>query len=632
MPLQGTFELPDRNVDLAIAEPLLITRAARQADVVLNTSCAGQGSCGGCAVDLLAGRFDVHGESVTIATGQRKRVLGCQTTILSDNWSIAVPAHSLVRAGFRVLDEFELPAQLRLEPLVRKFAMHLARPSMEDSVGDFERICRVLRAENGLDRIRPTLAMLQQLPEVLIEADYHVTVTLAENYGLWEVVGVEPGDTTGRLFALAIDIGTTSVVCCLVDLNTAEIVDSVSSYNQQVQRCDDVASRIIYASTPDQLKDLQQLIVEETLNRNIRLLCTDNGVPREEIVRAVVSGNTIMTHLFLGVNPRNMGGVPFQPGVDDPGTFRARALGLAIHDDGFVDVVPSISAYVGGDITSDIHLSGLARGDELAMVIDVGTNAEMAIGNRERILACATPAGPAYEGAGLSCGVRACDGAIEAMTIDPQTYRATCEVIGDLAPSGICGSGLIDFLAEARRHGLIDLPGRLTTQARERTDLVRQGDNGVYEYVVVPAGDTEDGQTDLVITEKDIERLLQAKAVIYAGIVILLKNLGRSLDDVARVYLAGGFANHINLANAMTIGMLPDLPEERYRVIGNASLAGAYLATLDGGVWHEFDQIVTQPTVIELNKDPDFEDEFTFALFLPNLELDRFPRIAADLP
>ena len=631
--LGGCFVLSDRKVQVSLDRRCLVTEAAEQAEIVLNTSCAGLGTCGGCAVDLLGGAFEVNAEQVTIKPGHKKRVLGCQTRIVSDNWQIAVPRRSLVQTGQFLVAEFDLPTQPRLNPLVRKIALRLPPPSLEDSVGDFERICRALRDDHGFDRIRPTIQVLQKLPELMVQADYELTVTLAENYGLWEIIQVEPGDTCQRLFVVAADIGTTTVACSLVDLSTGKIVDSASSYNQQVQRCEDVASRIIYAQRAGGLKELQRLIVAETLNKLIHLLGKSNGVPSDQIARLVVSGNTIMGHLLLGVNPKNMGGVPFQPGISYPGTFRASPLGVDINPAGFVDLVPGISAYVGGDITSDIHLAGLIENDKLALVIDVGTNAEIALGNRKEILACATPAGPAFEGGGITCGLRACDGAIEAIRIDPKTLAAGYDVIGGIRPSGICGTGLIDFIAEARRVGLIDRAGRFQTDLSDCKALRRTRNNGnsILEYVIVPREQTEDGLSDLVITEKDIERLLQAKAVIYAGAAILVKAMQVSWDQIERIYLAGGFAKRINVPNAVTIGMLPDVPLEKYHVLGNASLAGAYLGAVDAESWATFDRIVTCPTVIELNKDPDFEDEFTFALFLPNLQTERFPRVMAQL-
>ncbi|HUW81746.1 MAG TPA: ASKHA domain-containing protein [Phycisphaerae bacterium] len=631
---EGCFELPGRSERAAVDLPCLVTDAARAAGIVLNTRCAGQGTCGGCAVDLLAGQFVVDGREVTIEPGTRKRVLGCKTVIVSDAWRVRVPRRSLVETGLRVLEEFELPGEVRVDPLIRKYAVRLPPPTLDDSVGDFERICRVLRKDHGFDNIRPSLQVVQKLPELVTQADYNLTVTLGHNYGLWEMIQVEAGDTSDRLFAVAADIGTTTVVCSLVDLVTGEIIDSVSSYNQQVQRCDDVASRIIYADQPERLKELQRLVIDETLNRLLALLCRNNKVRPDEIARMVVSGNTIMGHLLLGVNPRNMGGVPFQPGINYPGTFRAAPLGLAINPAGFVDLVPSVSAYVGGDITSDAYVVSLYDCDGLTVVVDVGTNAEIFVSDGDRMLASATPAGPAYEGGGLTCGLRACDGAIEAVRIDPQTFRAECRVIGGIKPSGVCGSGLIDFLGEARRVGLIDRAGKLSPQLRETCSYVRRrgdGTLGGFEYVLVPSEQVDDGQTDLVITEKDIEQLLQAKAVIFSGITILLNRLGKSYQDVQRIYLAGAFAKHIDLANAIAIGMLPDLPLDRYRIVGNASLAGAYLGAVDAAAWAGFDRIVRKPEIVELNKDPEFEDEFACALFLPNLLTERFPTVMEQL-
>jgi uncharacterized 2Fe-2S/4Fe-4S cluster protein (DUF4445 family) len=461
-------------------------------------------------------------------------------------------------------------------------------------------------------------------------ADHKVTVSLALHRGDWELIDVEAGDTSDRLYGVAVDIGTTTVVCALVDLIGGRVIDTSSCYNQQVQRADDVASRIVYAGRPGGLEELRRLVVTDTINRLTRLLCSEHGIAPEQISRIAVSGNTIMAHLFLGIDPRNIGGIPFQPATSHPGTFRAASLGVAINPAGLVDVVPSISGYVGGDIISDIYVSGMDTDGRKVLLVDLGTNGEIAVRNKEKVFASATAAGPAFEGGRIRCGMRASTGAIERIRIDPQTLVAACEVIGDTAPIGICGTGLIDLIAEAHRVALLDEAGRFDRALIGRCDrlrLIEAGQGQIVEYVVVPRDQTEDGHADITFDERDVATLLQAKAATYAGLTILMQSAGLSLGELDAIYLAGGFARHIDLRNAVAMGLLPDVPLDRYHVLGNGSLAGAVAGLMDHQTWEQFDRISVGPTIVELNTIPEFQDEFVNAMFLPNMIAERFPSV-----
>jgi uncharacterized 2Fe-2S/4Fe-4S cluster protein (DUF4445 family) len=292
-----------------------------------------------------------------------------------------------------------------------------------------------------------------------------------------------------------------------------------------------------------------------------------------------------------------------------------------MNPEGLVDIMPSSSAYVGGDITADAYVCGLHERGELSALIDIGTNAEIVVGNRDRSIACSAPAGPAFEGHGLTCGMRAAAGAIEAMRFVALGKPPEFTVIGDGLPSGVCGSGLIDFLAGARRVGLISSAGRFTPEARANCRAVRavkQGDVEMLAYEIAPAKLTDDGATPVVITERDIAALLQAKGVIYAALEIAMKHFGHTFAEVDRFYLAGGFARHIDLDNAVAMGMLPDIARARYTFVGNGSLAGAFVALVDGEVRHKLPHVAAAPKVIELNLDPGFMDAYTMAMFLPD--------------
>ncbi len=633
MGLTGVFDLPKGRREVDVPDGATITEAAERAGILLNTSCAGVGSCGGCAVDIVEGRF-TGGDGEIVAGGARpQRVLGCQTRILTDGWRIAVPRQSLIETGEKVVVDYDLEDVIEVRPRLRKIALELPKPSMQDAAADLERLLTGLHGSGAVsERVHARLHVLRKLPETLRDGDYHVTATLALGQTEWELVDVEAGDQSDEAVGLAVDIGTTTVVCSLVDLNTGKIVRSASCYNQQVQRADDVASRIVVAGEEGGLETLRKLVVHQTINRLIGLLCREHDIEPASLGRCVVSGNTVMSHLLLGLDPTNMGGIPFQPVASRPGTCRAAELGVHMNRDGLVDVVPAISAYVGGDITSDIVVSGMLRRSERSAILDIGTNGEIAVCDRGKILATATAAGPAFEGGRIGCGMRASVGAVERIRLDFDTFLPEVVVIGDVPPVGVCGSGLIDMLAQARRAGLLDETGRFDRGKMDACERLREVDTGqgtCLGYVLVPADQTEDGLNDIVIDERDVATLLQGKAAMYAGLTILLREAGLQLDQLDRFYLAGGFAKHIGLSSAITIGLLPDLPLDRFRVIGNGSLAGAVLGLVDREAWPVFDRIATTPRTVELNLVPEFQDEYVSAMFLPHMEPERFPTVAS---
>jgi uncharacterized 2Fe-2S/4Fe-4S cluster protein (DUF4445 family) len=633
---KGLFDCTDRQVTVDVPDACLITEAAEAAGLVLNTSCGGHGTCGGCAVDLVEGTFQRDGLTIRIGLGDSpKRVLGCQTRILSDTWRVRVPKRSLVQAGEQIVVDFDLSTRFAHNPAVRKIAMTLPPATLEDSAGDFERITRHLSGLNGFDRIRPALPVLRALPSVMTESGFALTATLARTADGWEAIDVEPGDTSRSLYGVAVDLGTTTVVCSLVDLIQGRIVDTASCFNQQIQRGEDVSSRIVYSQQPQGLAELQRLAVGDSINRLVKLLCHNHSLTSQQVARMVISGNTVMAHLLLGISPRNIGVSPFQPGTKFPGTFRAGEIALAMNPAGPVDIVPAIAGYVGGDIVSGIYVCGIHKGRGSHLLIDIGTNGEIALGTPQGMWACATAAGPAYEGSGIRCGMRARSGAIERIWIDAPDMNVRYQVIHSNGhngrPSGVCGSGLIDFLAEAFRAGLLESTGRFSQNAVAHCPRIKQVDfhgHPMQAFILVPREQTDDGLDDIVITEKDIEGLLQAKAAIYVGVLLLAGSAGVQVDQIERIWLAGGFARHINIRNAITIGMLPDLPEDRFDAVGNTSLAGAFAALIDGNSFAEFDRIAELPRIVELNKDPQFEDEYMYALFLPNLMQERFPSVA----
>jgi len=624
----GHFDLPADRAECWAAVPCLLTDAAAAAGVMLNVACGGKGVCNGCEVELIAGAFaDLSGERIDPNGGPR-RALACQTRVLEAGFRVRVPRSSMVEAdGKFVVDVTHVP-DVQLRPAVRKLHLEMSAPTLTDQRGDVERIADAL-AEAGLaGAVQATRRMTARAGR-LARWQYDVTATVADDGDGWRLIGLEAGDTSAAHYAAAVDVGTTTVVVALIDLNTGKLVDTASSYNQQITRCDNVASRISYCTGPEAVEDLRDLVIEN-VNRLLEVLLDRHGLAAADVAHMAVAGNTVMTHLFCGLDPTPLGGVPFAPVTNFPGPLRAAELKLAINPEAPVDLFPSAAAYVGGDITADAFVCGLRTRPGLNVLVDIGTNAETLLGGDGRFVACAAPAGPAFEGHGLACGMRAAAGAIDSVRIDTLDAPPSVTVIGAARPAGVCGSGLIDFIGQAFLTGVIGPNGRFTEAALTGCPQIRKVANGkarIPAYELVAAADSEGDLGAIVITERDIATVLQAKGVIFSAVQIALKKYGATFDDVDRFYLAGGFARHIDLDNAVAMGLLPDIDREKFVFIGNGSLGGAMLAVIDSSVRADLPHLAASPEVIELNLDPDFMDAYTMGMFVPNGDPSLFPSV-----
>ncbi len=422
-------------------------------------------------------------------------------------------------------------------------------------------------------------------------------------------------------YGLAVDIGTTTVVAALINLETGGTLGRESLYNQQILKADDVVSRISLCSEPGCLETLKELVINHTLNPIIHKLCADHGIDKNDIVHLAISGNTVMMHIFYGVSPVSIGVLPFDP-VSRTFESPAGALGIDTHPDAVVEAIPAISGYVGGDITSDLHVAKLCKQNGLVLLVDIGTNGEMVAYHDDQVTACATAAGPAFEGAGLLHGARAASRAIDTIRYDENLdFKLT--IIGDPVPMGLCGSAIIDFIAEGFRCGLINAMGRYDVELLKEKECY-ESVSGMHACVLVPPDESATGES-ITVTEHDIAEILKAKAAIYSGLKTLLAELGKTIHDLDRVFLAGGFAKHIRLENAIALGLLPDIGTENYEVIGNGSLAGAGLALLDRSAGPAYLEIIDRPRIVELNKTAWFTNYFQEALAIPNLDEDDFP-------
>jgi uncharacterized 2Fe-2S/4Fe-4S cluster protein (DUF4445 family) len=504
---------------------------------------------------------------------------------------------------------------------VRAFQINLPAPTINDNRDDAARLTDTLRGD-GITLTEIPLFVLQKMGGVLRLSDWSPWV-IVEDTETDRVRLLDIQVEEIRPLGIAIDIGTTTVTVYLVDLGTGEVIGSTAEYNQQISRGEDVISRIIYAGKPDGLAELGNL-VRGTIDTLLERLRKRTGVNPGEIHKATIAGNTTMIHLFLQIPPASIRLSPFTPAINHPTNVRADELNLNIHPMASVDCLPGVASYVGADITAGVLSSGLTKSEELTLFLDVGTNGETVLGTNEWMVSCACSAGPAFEGAGVYDGMRATEGAIEEVWVSSQTFEPTYRVIGDTKPKGICGSGLISLLAELFVTGVLDRGGNFNIDLpSERT---REGAHGP-EYVVAWGKETESG-ADITLTKVDVENLMRAKAAIYAGFSVLASSVGIDLADVSRLLIGGAFGKYINVEKAIQIGLLPDLPWDRFHFLGNTSVLGTYMALLSRQARDDVTQAASQMTYIELSADNQFYDAFIAAMFLPHTEITRFPSVA----
>ncbi|MBN1284156.1 MAG: DUF4445 domain-containing protein [Anaerolineae bacterium] len=628
--------LPD-DITVTVPTGTLLTEAAARAGIELNQPCGGQGRCGRCAVLGIAGqvrrRSTVRLSAEALAQGW---ALACQTTVQGDV-TVEVPPQEKIERNLTT-DRTATPVQVphgydpARDQTIRAVSVAMSPPDMSDQIDDWTRLQMALAREADIQNPQASLGFLKEMGAVLRAGDWEVTVVLDQD--AWDrphcpprLIDIRPGHMEDdRLWGLAIDIGTTTVTVCLVELVSGEVVAQAADYNGQIKRGEDVISRIIYASKDDGAAQMQELVVG-TINRLIGAACKRAQVDPRQVVKAAIAGNSTMIHLLLGLPAASIRLVPFITGVNHAPVITAEEIGLNMHPRGTVDCLPNVASYVGADITAGVLSSGLDEVDDLTLFMDVGTNGEIVLGNREWQLSCAASAGPAFEGAGVRHGMRATRGAIEEVWISAETYEPGLRVIGGVKPKGLCGSGLLSLLAELFMAGIVDKAGNVNLDLP--TARTREGERGP-EYVVVWADETSIGE-DIVITHVDIDNLLRAKAAIYAGYMVLAASVGVSLADVKRVLIAGNFGKYINIEKAIQIGLLPDKPWEQFDFLGNTAVRGAYLALLMRSQRQRLKEIANKLTYLELSADNSFYDAFTSALFLPHTDLYLFPSVQAAM-
>lgn len=622
------FEPSGLKIDVPTGTVLL--EAAHKAGIYLSSICGGDGYCGKCKVIIDEGQFKSKPTALLTPDETRENVvLACQTKILSD-MTITVPKSHTLETSQILMDTdaqrfSELAGEVRegifeFDPLVRKIFVEMSPPTVHDHTADHERLYLAIREQINAPIMQTGFRVLQKLPKLLQSCDYKVTVTIGRRGETTEVIEVEAGNHYERNFAVAVDLGTTTVVAHLIDLAKAATIDTEATYNSQINFGEDYIRRIIYAEENNAFDEMQNRIVHD-VNNLIITLAARQRIDLQEITTVICAGNTAMIHFLLNLDPTRIRREPYIASAGFVPPIRAAEAGIQINKRGLLYCLPSVAAYVGSDIVAGVLTTRIFTKKGISLFADIGTNGEVVLGNQDWLVCASSSAGPAFEGSGVKHGMRAGAGAIEKLTIlDDGSFEL--KIIGNTHPVGICGSGLLDTLAELFINGIIDRTGRFNPNGQPR---LTEGDEG-WQFQIVPAGNEHH---EIVITQADIDNLVRSKAGVFAAIRVLMESTQTKLEDLDAVYLAGGFGNFLNVRQAVTIGMLPDVPLEKIQFVGNTSIAGAKTVMLSRKALKAAEKIATSMTYFDLMSHSGYMEEFTMANFLPHTDLALFPSVSA---
>ena len=625
----------DRHIFAAENDNLL--EVARKANVAIDAPCSGNGSCGKCRVRLLEGELESpktrHISEEDYAAGWR---LACNSRVRGDV-VIGVPdIASAYKSRMKTADLstgeevriFEAAEQSVKSAGIRfindyvDVKIQMDEPSLDDTMPDIERLSRALMAELGVEDVCVPHCVLVDLPSTLRNSGWNVRCCGLRAHDRFEVMHLTAASDASPMCGIAIDIGTTTVTAVLANLKTGELLSKGSAGNGQIRYGADVINRIIESDKPGGKRRLQDAIIKETLDPLIQAMCQRANVAPGQVLSVSVAANTTMNHLFVGTDADPVRTEPYIPAFFSWKNLKAQDLNLPVNPRARLILAPNIGSYVGGDITAGTLMSMIWNRDEMSLFIDLGTNGEIVFGNRDFLMSCACSAGPAFEGGDISCGMRATDGAIEACTIDKETMEPNFRIIGPEGqkPVGLCGSGIIDVIAELFSCGIISAKGQFIREGRR----VRQDANGFDCYVLAFADESEAGR-DITINTVDIDNFIRAKGAIFSAICTLLKSLDMDVSCIEHMYVAGGIGSGINMKNSVRIGMFPDIELDRFTYIGNSSLSGAYCMLMSDQARDKVEELAQSMTYVELSTTPGYMDEFMAACFLPHTNAELFP-------
>ena len=627
----------DVTVFAAFGESLL--EVARKTNVAIDAPCGGNGACGKCKVKLVGGTLDSkktsHISDEEYAAGWR---LACISKIIDDVEVLVPDIASAYKSRMKMADlssaeEVKIFEELKeqitevgieLKNNLEVIDVTMSAPTLDDTMPDNERFTWAVEEVTGMDKIRVPYSVIKKMAHVFRASDFHVKAVIRKTGKDVFVYDVLPASEEPVVAGIAIDIGTTSVSAIIIDMLNGAVLAKGSAGNGQIRYGADVINRIIESGKPGGREKLQDAIIKETLNPLILNMCASAKIKPAQVYRLAIGANTTMNHLLMGVDADPVRMEPYIPTFFKTNSLFASDIGLKVNPDAHIILAPNIGSYVGGDITAGAFVSMIWNKPEFSIFIDLGTNGEIVFGNSDFMMSCACSAGPAFEGGDISCGMRATDGAIEAIKLDKETLEPTYSVIGDpgTKPVGLCGSGIIDMIAELFRCGVINPKGQIIREGRR----IRRDEFGMGSYII--AFEEEAGSVkDVELTEADIDSFIRAKGAIFSAIRTMLSYCDFDISMIENVYVAGGIGSGINMGNAIEIGMFPDIPVEMYHYLGNTSLAGAYAMLYSTEAERKVYEIAQNMTYIELSNVPTYMDEFVAACFVPHTDKSLFPSI-----
>lgn len=626
-----TFKPSGIIVDVPADSSLL--DAAKKAGISVEIPCGGNGLCGKCLVKIEYGSISFNNNGVLSQSMlDENLVLLCKTKVLDEPVCVHLFSDLVKEKGkfsptsddMRFIESDLLPSLTDIEPIVKRAAIEVASPVMGDGLADFDRLKKAVLSKLGGQDIELPLNLLKVLPYILRETDGKINLFFYRNENDVHIVNIEQNNFNDKFYGIAVDIGTTTIAIQLVSMTNGIIIASKTDYNAQIECGLDVISRINYAKKREKLEELR-IKVTGTINRILKELIISEGIHSNDIYNASVAGNTTMVHLLLGIIPEFIRLEPYTPAIYQVPFYKASEIGIDINPYAPVYLAPSVGSYVGGDITSGVLCTRLAaQSEELCLFIDIGTNGEIILGNNDFLLGCACSAGPAFEGGGIEHGMRASQGAIERVDIDKETGIAVCSTIGNTAPAGVCGSGIISLIAGLFKAGWIDAAGKLE-RLKPCSAIEINGKNA--KYILAAAEKSKNGKT-IYITEADIDNLIRAKGAIFSACRVMLQSIDMDFEDVSRIYIAGGFGRYLDIEKSTIIGLLPDLPSEKFTFIGNSSIIGAYMTLLSLKHREKQLELSKKITYIDLSTEPRYMDQYTAALFLPHTDSKLFKRFS----
>ncbi len=633
-----TFENEHMNpVTVSCPPGANLLSVARLANVAIDAPCSGNGACGKCRVKLISGNLNCWPSShITPEEAAEGWCLSCGSKVESDVTVMVPDIAAAYKSRMQTADLSSGEEVALFEKLLGDMkaagvelsndfldkVITLTEPSLSDTLPDNERFVNGVKDAFSVEDVEIPYFTVAKLAKELRTSDFMIRVIGEKNGDTFRVYDISNPLDTSPVCGLAIDIGTTTVSAVLVNMADGTLLAKASSGNGQIRYGADVINRIIEQNKTGGVKRLKDAVVRETILPIISNLCQSAKVAATRIIRVCIASNTTMNHLLLGVYSDPIRMEPYIPTFFHLPGIKAHDIGLAVNPEADLVVCPNIGSYVGGDITAGTLTSLLWNKDEFSLFVDLGTNGEIVFGNRDFMMSCACSAGPAFEGGDISCGMRATDGAIESIIIDKDTMKPDYRVVGEKGqkPVGLCGSGIIDIISELYRTGIINSKGKYVREG----DRVKHDEYGMGSYVIATPDESDTGR-EIALTEVDIESFVRAKGAIYSAIDTLLSTIGMDESVVEHFYVAGGIGSGINIKNAVNIGMLPDIPLEKYEYIGNSSLSGAYAAAYSRAAEKKIEELSRNMTYVELSTHPGYMDNFVAACFIPHTDLSRFP-------